>query len=111
MRVRSWTKESALECMLDPNYQTPRSVQMNVGIQHQIRRGMIVTADFVRNVETHYLLGIDENHAGDIHYFSKTGALDAINVTNAQFGCLPGVPASSVRSMPVRRWPLMRATD
>ncbi len=46
----------------------------------------------MRNVETHYLLGIDENHTGDTHYFSKTGALDAINVTNAQFGCLPGVP-------------------
>ena len=76
--------------MLDPNYRTPRSVQMNVGIQHQIRRGMIVTADFVRNVGTHYLLDIDENHAGDVHYFSRTGALDAINVTNAQFGCLPG---------------------
>jgi Carboxypeptidase regulatory-like domain/TonB dependent receptor len=83
--------------LLDPNYQTPRSVQMNLGIQREIRRGMTLTADFVRNVETHYLLGIDENHAGDIHYFSKTGALDAINVTNAQFtdssgaACAPGV--------------------
>ena len=76
--------------MLDPNYKTPRSVQMNAGIQHEIRRGMVLTADFVRNVETHYLLGIDENHAGDVHYFNKAGALDAINVTNAQFGCLPG---------------------
>jgi hypothetical protein len=78
--------------MLNPNYQTPRSVQMNLGIQRQIRSGMILTVDFVRNVATHYLLGIDENHTGDTHYFSKTGALDAINVTNAQFGCLPGVP-------------------
>jgi hypothetical protein len=78
------------DSLFNPNYQTPRSVQMNVGIQHQIRRGMIVTADFVRNVGTHYLLEIDENHAGDVHYFSRTGALDAINVTNAKLGCLPG---------------------
>jgi hypothetical protein len=77
--------------MFDPNYKTPRSVQINAGMQHEIRSGMIFSADFVRNVQTHYLLGIDENHAGDIHYFNKTGALDAINVTNGQFGCQPGV--------------------
>jgi hypothetical protein len=76
--------------MFDPNYKTPRSVQINAGIQHEIRPGMVFSADFVRNVQTHYLLGIDENHAGDVHYFNKAGALDAINVTNAQFGCLPG---------------------
>ena len=77
--------------MFDPNYRSPRSVQINAGIQRQIRPGMVLTADFVRNVQTHYLLGIDENHAGDIRYFNKTGALDAINATNAQFGCAPGV--------------------
>ena len=77
--------------MFDPNYKTPRSVQINAGFQHEIRPGMVLSADFVRNVQTHYLLGIDENHTGDIHYFNKTGALDAINVTNGQFGCMPGV--------------------
>jgi hypothetical protein len=77
--------------MFDPNYKTPRSVQINAGIQREIRPGMVFSADFVRNVQTHYLLGIDENHAGDIHYFNKTGALDAIDVTNGQFGCAPGV--------------------
>jgi hypothetical protein len=77
--------------MFDPNYKTPRSVQINAGIQREIRPGMIFSADFVRNVQTHYLLGIDENDTGDIHYFNKTGALDAINATNGQFGCMPGV--------------------
>jgi hypothetical protein len=73
--------------MFDPHYQSPRSVQMNVGAQREIRPGMILSVDFVRNVQTHYLLGIDENHAGDVRYFSKTGALDAIKATNAQFHC------------------------
>ena len=98
--------------MFDPNYKTPRSVQINAGIQREIRPGMIFSADFVRNVQTHYLLGIDENHTGDIHYFNKAGALAAINVTNSQFGCRPGhVPASSARSITVRPCPLMPATD
>jgi hypothetical protein len=77
--------------LFDPNYKSPRSVQINAGIQREIRPGMIFSADFVRNVQTHYLLGIDENHAGDIRYFNKAGALDAINVTNGQFGCPAGV--------------------
>jgi hypothetical protein len=77
--------------MFDPNYQTPRSVQINAGVQREIRPGMVFSADFVRNVQTHYLLGIDENHTGDIHYFSKANALSAINVTNAQFSCPGGV--------------------
>jgi hypothetical protein len=76
--------------MFDPNYKSPRSVQINAGIQHEFRPGMVFSADFVRNVQTHYLLGIDENHSGDIHYFNKANALDAINVTNGQFGCAPG---------------------
>jgi hypothetical protein len=44
----------------------------------------------VRNVQTHYLLGVDQNHAGDIRYFNLAGANAAINATNAQFGCAPG---------------------
>ena len=44
---------------------------------------MILSADFVRNVQTHYLLGIDENHTGDIHYFNKAAAQQAISATNS----------------------------
>jgi Carboxypeptidase regulatory-like domain len=77
--------------MFDPNYKSPRSIQMNAGIQRELRPGMVFSADFVRNVQTHYLLGIDENHTGDSRYFSKAGALQAINATNTQFGCPPGV--------------------
>jgi hypothetical protein len=77
--------------MYDPNFQTPRSVQMNMGIQRELRPGIVFSVDLVRNVQTHYLLGIDQNHSGDIQYFDKASALRAINTTNAQFGCLPGV--------------------
>lgn len=70
----------------DPNFRTPRSVQMNIGVQRELRPGMILSADFVRNVQTHYFLGIDENHAGDIRYFNKAGALQAIDNTLAFCG-------------------------
>jgi len=67
--------------MYDPNFRTPRSVEVNIGMQREIRPGMVFSADFVRNVQTHYFMGIDENHAGDVRYFNKTAAIQAINNT------------------------------
>jgi hypothetical protein len=78
--------------MFNPDYKSPRSVQMNIGIQRELRRGMVFSADYVRNVQTHYLLGVDQNHAGDINYFNLAGANAAINATNTHFGC-PNGPA------------------
>ncbi len=64
-----------------PNYVTPRSVQMNFGVQHEIRRGMVVTADYLRNVSTHTLLTVDTNHVGDARFLNVANALSAINNT------------------------------
>ncbi len=72
----------------DPDYHTPRSSQMNIGVQREIRSGLVFSADFVRNVATHYLLGIDENHTGDIRYFNKSAAQQAIAATLAQCGVI-----------------------
>ncbi len=74
--------------MFAPNYVTPRSVQMNIGIQRQIRQGMVFTADFLRNVETHALLGIDINKVGTANNFSSAGAAAAVaGAANATSGC------------------------
>ena len=71
-----------------PNYISPRSVQMNFGIQREIRHGMVFTADFIRNVETHGLLGIDVNRVGTANNFSLTGAQDAVaDAANNVGGC------------------------
>jgi len=72
--------------MFNPNYKSPRSVQMNIGIQRQLRPGMVLSVDYIRNVQTHYLLGIDANHAGDVRYFNKSGAMSAIAQTLALCG-------------------------
>ena len=70
-----------------PQYVSPRSVQMNIGLQHEIRHGMVFTADFLRNVSTHDLLSIDTNHVGDARFFNQTNAEAAIAATNQEFGC------------------------
>jgi hypothetical protein len=72
--------------MFNPDYKSPRSVQMNIGIQHELRRGMVLSVDYARNVQTHYLLGVDQNHAGDIRYFNLAGAQKAIATTLSKCG-------------------------
>ncbi|MGH9500387.1 MAG: carboxypeptidase regulatory-like domain-containing protein [Terriglobales bacterium] len=69
-----------------PNYVSPRSLQMNFGIQHELRRGMVFSVDYLRNIETHTLLAIDTNHVGDARYFNKANAAAAINTTLANCG-------------------------
>jgi len=71
---------------LHPDYRTPRSVEMNIGVQREIRPGLIFSADFVRNVQTHYFLAIDENHTGDVRYFNKSAAQQAIAATLTDCG-------------------------
>ena len=82
--------------MFLPDYKSPRSVQMNIGIQRELHRGMVLTVDYARNVQTHYLLGVDQNHTGDINYFNLAAANTAITATNPCFGCIGSdLPASS----------------
>jgi len=83
--------------MYDPNYRTPRSVEMNIGLQREIRRGMIFSIDFVRNLQTHYLIGVDENHTGDVRYFNRAAAVRAISATNQSFNCGAGADSNSIQ--------------
>jgi len=82
--------------MFAPNYVSPRSVQINFGIQREIHHGMILTADYLRNVETHSLLGVDINHTGSIKTFNLASAQAAIANTITACGAttLQGAIAS-----------------
>jgi len=69
-----------------PNYITPRSVQMNIGVQHEIRDGMVLSVDYLRNVATHSLLTVDTNHVGDARFLNTAAAQAAISTTIANCG-------------------------
>jgi len=81
--------------MFNPNYKSPRSVVMNIGVQHEIRPGMVISADFIRNVQTHFLLGVDQNHAGSIGSFNMAGAQAAIAATLTNCGAASVVASYS----------------
>jgi Carboxypeptidase regulatory-like domain len=72
--------------LLDPNYKSPRAVQMNIGFQRELKPGMVLTVDYLRNVGLHYLLGQDINHAGDISTFNLAAATGAVAATLAACG-------------------------
>jgi hypothetical protein len=76
--------------LLAPNYETPRSIQMNIGIQHQIKPGLVLTADYLRNVSTRTLLGVDVNHGGDVGSFNAANAAAARDAAQTDNGCLAG---------------------
>lgn len=79
-----------------PDYKTPRSVQMNLGFQRELGRGVVLSADYIRNVGTHTLLAIDVNHVGDVRFFNKTNAVNAVSATTAAFNCPGGSSSAAI---------------
>jgi hypothetical protein len=88
--------------LLAPNYLSPRSVQMNFGLQREIRPGTVLTADYLRNIETHTLLAVDTNHVGDFrfpninNFNGVVGAAILATATNNQGSANKGCPALPV---------------
>lgn len=76
--------------LIGPNYRTPRSWQMNIGVQHEIAPGTILTVDYIRNVGLHFLLGIDANHVGDVRNYNQANAIAARDAAQAAAGCGAG---------------------
>jgi hypothetical protein len=69
-----------------PQYKTPQSYQMNVGIQHLFGKNTVVTVDYLRNLGEHFLIGIDENHVGAARNYNATAAKAAVAATVLQCG-------------------------
>ncbi|HKD92801.1 MAG TPA: TonB-dependent receptor [Terriglobales bacterium] len=72
--------------LYSPNYQSPRSYQMNAGVQRQLKPGTVVSVDYLRNVGVHTLLAVDENHVGDPRFLDSAGASAAIGATLGMCG-------------------------
>ncbi len=79
-----------------PNYRTPRSYQMNVGLQREIVKGGVLTVDFIRNISLRFPLTIDVNHVGDSRYLNTAAAINAISTTTGQFGCAGGATTAAI---------------
>ena len=68
------------------NYQSPYSLNINFGIQQQLMRGMVASADYVHMGTFRISQTEDANHVGDSRYFSAAAAQAAITATLAACG-------------------------
>jgi Carboxypeptidase regulatory-like domain len=81
-----------------PGYRTPRSWQMNLGIQKEIRPGTVLSVDYVRNIGEHYLIAQDINHSGAARSFNQAYAVaarDAAQTNAVSFGATKNCPSGS----------------
>jgi Carboxypeptidase regulatory-like domain len=74
------------EALIAPDYRSPLSEQMNVGVQRQFGRNTVLSVDYVRNVGLHFLLGLDTNKVGDVRFLNVPNAQAAIAATLTQCG-------------------------
>ena len=73
-----------------PNYRSPRSWQMNLGMEKEIRPGTVVSVDYIRNIGEHNLIGEDVNHSGAARSFNQANAVAARDAAQTAAGCPTG---------------------
>ncbi len=64
-------------------YRTPYSEQFNFGVQREIFKGAVISADYVHNATLKIGQVADVNHVGAARYFNRTAAANAIAATLA----------------------------
>jgi len=87
---------SPLGGAFSPDYRSPRSIQINAGVERELRPGTVISADYLRNVSLHFSISVDANHTGDASLLNVPAALAAISATDASFGCGKGTDAASI---------------
>jgi hypothetical protein len=74
-----------------PGYRTPRSWQVSLGMQKELRPGTVLSVDYLRNIGEHYLIGQDVNHSGAARSFNQANAVAARDAAQVANGCAPGL--------------------
>jgi hypothetical protein len=77
-------------------YKTPYSIQINGGIQYELKKGLVLSVDYLHNATLKVPLSIDTNHVGAARYLNVTAAQNAISATTAEFGCGGGFDTASI---------------
>jgi hypothetical protein len=75
---------------------SPYSIQFNGGIQREIFKGVVLSADYVHNGTLKIPLSVDVNHVGAARTLNKAAAQNAIATTTAGFGCSGGASSAAI---------------
>lgn len=69
-----------------PHYVSPYSIQYNVGVQRELKQGVVASADYVHSTTLKIQQTVDVNHVGAARYLNKNAATLAINSVLNQYG-------------------------
>ncbi len=87
-----YASSSAGTQLFAPGYKSPYSLNWNFGVQQELKKGIILTVDYVHNAGLRIGQSHDVNHVGDAAYLNTAAAKAAIAATT---GSYPGCPADS----------------
>lgn len=74
-------------------YKTPYSIQINGGVQYELKKGLVISADYIHNATLKVPLTIDTNRVGAARYFNSTAAKAAIAALLSDCGA-PSIDAA-----------------
>jgi len=77
-------------------YVSPYSIQFNGGIQRELLKGVVLSADYVHNATLKIPITQDVNHVGAARTLNTTAAQNAIAATTAAFGCSGGASSAAI---------------
>jgi hypothetical protein len=81
----SISQGSGLDAYAPHQFTTPRSVHINFGIEQQVGNGMVVSADYLHQVDYKFMQSQDINAVGDARYYDPVAA--AAGVANTLSAC------------------------
>jgi len=76
-------------------YLAPYSIQFNGGVQHEIKPGLLLSADYVHNATIKIPISVDVNHDGAARTLNTAAAANAIAATLAFCGA-PNISATLI---------------
>ncbi len=77
-------------------YKRPYGFMVNVGFQHELRPGLVVSVDYLRNRGVHFNQVTDLNRIGAANTLNAATARAAIAATNDDFGCGASSSAAAI---------------
>jgi outer membrane receptor protein involved in Fe transport len=72
--------------LIDPHYKSPYGAQFNIGFQRELKRGLVLSVDYVLNRGVHFNMTRDRNRQGAANNFDLAAAQAAIAATLADCG-------------------------
>jgi hypothetical protein len=70
-------------------YLSPYSIQINGGIQHELKPGLLISADYVHNATIKIPISVDVNHDGAARTLNTAAAQNAIATAVSSYGTCP----------------------